>query len=417
MRIRSLITGAVLGTLSLSALQLPQAAAAPRMESLGAANPAAITQFSVYLPLTHGDALEQLLRDQTDSKSAGYHQWLTPAQFKQRFGPNPADMARTRAMLEANGFTILKEQTQNLRVAGPVSAVERLFATHLDVVRTPKGQLRYAANRGHLNVPQALAAMGAVIPQFAPHLSAHVHSRQLAAGNSAQHLTAGGNAGGAQDRLANDFSFFYANDLNEAYQLPAFNARVPTPFNRHPAQLAGVGATIGIVISSVIDPNDLAASFNSIVGVGPILDVQDYSAVSNLPVPTVTIRPVDGGSGAFNPNTDDAAEASLDTQMSLGTAPGAKEIVYDMASLSDEDIIDAYTAVDEDNAVDVVSSSFGECEQDFLAINNGGTDFTFILKAFHALFQQGNAQGITFLASSGDNGAPACLSRSPWPRL
>ena len=171
-----------------------------------------------------------------------------------------------------------------------------------------------------------------------------------------------------------------------------------------------MGATIGIVISSVIDPVDLGASFNSTVSVGPILDVQDYSAVSNLPVPTVIIRPVDGGSGKFDPNTDDAAEASLDTQMSLGTAPGAKEIVYDMASLSDADIIDAYTAVDEDNLVDVVSSSFGECEQDFLAINNGGTDFTSILKQFHALFQQGNAQGITFLASSGDNGAPACLS-------
>ena len=32
-----------------------------------------------------------------------------------------------------------------------------------------------------------------------------------------------------------------------------------------------------------------------------MLDVQAYSANSNLPVPTVTFRPVDGGSGAFNP--------------------------------------------------------------------------------------------------------------------
>jgi subtilase family serine protease len=411
MKFRLLISGAALGALSLYALQLSQAAAAPGLQAVGSANPDAITQFSVYLPLTHSEALEQLLRDQTDSNSANYHQWLTPAQFKQSFGPNPADMARTRAMLEANGFTILREETQNLRVQGPLSAVERLFSARLEVVRTPKGQMRYAvANRGHLNMPQALSAMGAVIPAFAPHLAAHVHSRRVAAGSSTQHLTAGGQAGGPQDRLANDFSFFYANDLHEAYVMPSFEATVPTLFKHKSAQLAGVGATIGIVISSVIDPVDLGASFDSVVGIGPILDVQDYSAVSNLPVPTITIRPVDGGSGPFNPNTDDAAEASLDTQMSLGTAPGAKEIVYDMASLIDEDILDAYTAVDEDNAVDVVSSSFGECEQDFLAINNGGTDLTFILKQFHALFQQGNAQGITFLASSGDNGAMACTS-------
>jgi subtilase family serine protease len=98
--------------------------------------------------------------------------------------------------------------------------------------------------------------------------------------------------------------------------------------------------------------------------------------------------------------------------MSLGTAPGAKEIVYDMPELSDDAITAAYTAVDEDNIVDVVSSSFGECELDFTAAYNGGTDFTGILKTFHALFQQGNAQGITFLASSGDQGGVPCVSKS-----
>jgi len=33
-----------------------------------------------------------------------------------------------------------------------------------------------------------------------------------------------------------------------------------------------------------------------------------------------------------------------------------------------------------------------------------------LLKTFHALFEQGNAQGITFVASSGDNGALECES-------
>ena len=104
------------------------------------------------------------------------------------------------------------------------------------------------------------------------------------------------------------------------------------------------------------------------------------------------------------------ARPLLDTQMSLGTAPGAKETLYDLPDLTDDAVIAGYTAVDEDNAVDVVSSSFGECELDFTAAYNGGVDFTGILKTFHALFQQGNAQGITFVASSGDNGALACVS-------
>ena len=165
------------------------------------------------------------------------------------------------------------------------------------------------------------------------------------------------------------------------------------------------------MISSVISPADLAKTFNSSLNLGGGESlIQAYSANSNLPVPTVTIRPVEGGSGPFNPNSDDAAEASLDTQMSLGTAPGAQETLYDLPELTDDAIVAGYTAVDEDNAVDVVSSSFGECELDFTAAANGGTDFTGILKTFHALFQQGNAQGITFLASSGDNGGVPCLS-------
>ena len=217
-------------------------------------------------------------------------------------------------------------------------------------------------------------------------------------------------------RLASTDSFFYANDLNEAYQLPSFQTEAAPFFSRHKQQIAGVGAHIGIVISSVIDPADLANSFNSTVSAGSAVDVQAYSANSNLPVPTVTIRPVDGGSGAFNGNSDDAAEASLDTQMSLGTAPGAKETLYNLAALQDSDqrFRDGSVCAGRRGQciVDVVSSSFGECELDFLPAANGGTDFTSILKTFHSLFQQGNAQGITFLASSGDNGAPDCVSQA-----
>ncbi len=407
MRIRPLLTGAMLGAVTLSAVSLPQAAA-------GAASTAAsaTTQFSVYLPLTHTDALESLLNDQTNSNSARYHQWLTPAQFKQQFGPSAADFAKARALLEAAGFSILAENTQNLRVQGSVSDVERFFSTQLTQQVGKHGHAHWAASdHGKLNLPAALGSLGATVAEFAPHLTSHVHSRARVATSASGHPLSLSGGGTPTTRLANQISFFYPDDLNEAYSFPSFRTEVTPLRSRHPAQIAGVGSTIGIVISSVIDPNDLAASFNSTVNAGPgLVDVQDYSAESNLPVPTVVYHPVLGGSPPFDPNSDDGLEASLDTQMSLGTAPGAHEIVYDMPDLTDASIVAAYTQVDEENAVDVVSSSFGECEQDFLAKNNGGVDFTGILKVFHALFQQGNAQGITFLASSGDNGAPACLS-------
>jgi len=52
-----------------------------------------------------------------------------------------------------------------------------------------------------------------------------------------------------------------------------------------------------------------------------------------------------------------------------------------------------------------VSTSFGLCELYFLPSYNQGQDFTYYMTMFHDLFLQGNAQGITFVESSGDNGA------------
>ncbi len=399
MIVRSLVTGAVLGALALSGLSSSASAAATDQDT---------TTFNVFLPLTHTDALEQLLTQQTDPTSLSYHHWLTPAEFKRQFGPSPATFAAAREALESAGFTVTAEHTQHLTAQGPVTAVEKLFSTKLTQVKTHGGHVKWAAaNHGHLTLPQQLATLGAVIPEFAPHLSAHVHSHAVQAVATAP-LAVGG-IGSTLARLANADSFFYPNDLNEAYQLPSFRAEVTPPFARHPVQLAGVGSTIGIVISSVIDPADLALSFNSSISAGGISDVQNYSAVANLAVPTVTFHAVNGGSAAFDPNSPDGDEASLDTQMSLGTAPGAKEIVYDMPDLSDANIIAAYAQVDDENVVDVVSSSFGQCELDFTPAANGGTDFTPVLRQYHALFQQGNAQGITFLASSGDNGAAECI--------
>jgi subtilase family serine protease len=402
MRSPSLAAGVVLFALTaITSLSPSLAAAATMPQTLGPADQNAVVHFYVYLPLTHQEALEQLLSAQTDSTSPAYHQWLTPAQFKAQFGPSPADVAKVRAALQAAGFTVIAEHTQNLEVEGTVRAVEAMFTAHLQQVKTAKGNIKLAAAERRLILPDALASAGAVIPEFTPHLAARVHSRVVS------------HSPLLDDPLfrLSSSSLYYPNDLTEAYQLPSFRTEVAPFGSRHPAQVAGVGAHIGIVISSVISPSDLDDTFNSSLnlGGGDFL-IQAYSTYSNLPVPSVAIRVVNGGSGAIDPTTDDAAEASLDTQMSLGTAPGAKETLYNIPDLTDDSIAAAYAAVDEDNAVDVVSSSFGACELYYTAAYNGGVDYTSILRTFHALFQQGNAQGITFVASSGDNGAVPCYS-------
>ena len=300
MRIHSLAIGAVvlcaLTTMSISQMNISPSAM--RVQAVGAADPSAVTHFNVYLPLTHQDALEQLMREQTDPASASYHQWLTPAQFKAQFGPNRSDVATVTAALLAAGFTITAEHSQSLEVEGPVLAVERTFATHLMQVRAANGRMKFAAAEHHLTLPDTLASMGAVVPEFTTHLAAHVHSRRMGGLGLA--------AVSPLIRLSSNDSFFYPNDLNEAYQSPSFRIA------------SGAGARIGVVISSVIDPADLAKTFNSSLnlGGGNFL-IQAYSENTTQPVPTVTIRPVNGGSGPFDPTSDDGLEASADTQMSL----------------------------------------------------------------------------------------------------
>jgi subtilase family serine protease len=227
-------------------LPLGASAAVPAGKTLGAADQNGIAHFNLYLPLTHTDALEKLLQAQTDSTSPSYHHWLTPAQFKQQFGPNPADVARTRSLLQSEGFTIVSEKTQSLEVEGSVANAERIFNTRLDRVKMPKGNVKLAASEGHINVPRALASMGAVIPEFTTHLRAHVHSQVLRRLNDVSPAF----------RLSSNSAFFYPNDLNEAYQLPSFQTEARPFLSRHPQHIVGIGVHIGIVISSVIDPAD-----------------------------------------------------------------------------------------------------------------------------------------------------------------
>ncbi len=411
MHLRALVASATL-VFALTAPALSQSTAPAKLATpqvLGAADPSATTHFSVFLPLRNTAALEQLVADQANSSSPSYHQWLTPAEFKSRFGPNPEAVDRVVTRLEGAGFTVTAQHTQSIEVTGPVAAVEALFSTRLNQVVTRNGKVRLSAHARPLTLPQELASAGAVIPGFYPELAARVHYARIA-GSSTMGQLAPTHGTSPLQRLSTSFLLYYPDDLNEAYSLPSFTTEAHTFSAPKKKQIAGVGSHIGIVIDSVINPADLSASFNSGVSIGPYIDVQDYSAVSNLPVPSVTVRPVDGGSGPFNPASDSAVEASLDAQMSLGTAPGAQETVYDMPDLTYASIADTYAAIDDDNSVDVVSSSFAGCELYLTAPYNGGTDFTSIAKQIHQLFLQGNSQGITFVAGSGDNGAVPCVS-------
>ena len=136
-------------------------------------------------------------------------------------------------------------------------------------------------------------------------------------------------------------------------------------------------------------------------------DMTLYFGHEKLAVPKIVRVPIQGGAPF---DADASTETSLDIQQSGGIAPKATIRHYNLPDLSDDSILRAYNRIVQNNAADIVSSSFGGPELYFTAAYNGGTDFTELLQVYERIFKQGNAQGITFIASSGDSGGLAAIS-------
>ncbi len=375
MRKLSLILSTALGSLGLIGV----AAAAP-LPAVAASSP---VEFDVFLPLRNSAGLDALLARQQDTSSADYHKWLTPAQFSAQFGATEATKQAVAAELAQHGLAVTV-QSRSLHVRGSAAAVNAMFSTTLARTRMPSGKLRTVSATPLVLTP-ALSAAGAFVPAFSSASPGmHVLSQHFKLTDpSNRYSTTGG---------------YYYDDLKQAYGWPSYQTLTYPHGKSTLARLDGTGATIATLISS-----DVLDSDSDI-----IFDHENFSKTAGVPDPVLYARRAVLGGNAFSATSDDSFEASLDVQELLTGAPGAHVVLYNIPDLSDESILAGYTAIDEDNAVDAVSSSFGECELVYTAAYNNGVDQTSILKAYGELFKQGNSQGITFMASSGDEAGLEC---------
>jgi len=88
---------------------------------------------TVTLPLKLRDeaGAEALLKTVSEPGSAGFHQFLTPAQFKAQFAQSDADASATVAYLATFGLTAERVGATSLQVTGTASAMERAFQVSL----------------------------------------------------------------------------------------------------------------------------------------------------------------------------------------------------------------------------------------------------------------------------------------------
>jgi Pro-kumamolisin, activation domain len=139
----------------------------------------------------------------------------------------------------------------------------------------------------------------------------------------------------------------------------------------------GAGYTAAIAIDDPVNTSYLATYL---------------SAAGVTQTGSVTNEAVNGG------GSGDDAETDLDVQTISGLAPGANIIVYDMGSLTDQNIEDTYNQVLTDGKATAVNSSFGGCES---------SDEPFA-ESTNSIAEQGAAEGVEFSASSGDSGSNEC---------
>jgi subtilase family serine protease len=344
--------------LTIALLVSPYLTAQTRIKATGPAKSSQTLEFNIYLPLQHKDQLTQLAAQLHSSGSPGSQHWLTEQEFRERFGPNPADVASIKAELAAYGIKVDAIHSHGIQVEGSVASIQNAFRVELSNGSAAGGATRIIAKQP-LQMPVSLLKANAHILAFSPVIRHHTHSQRRPLP-----LNRDSNVGP-----------YWFTDLRQAYNFPSVQA------------LDGKGETIAILAS-----NDFLDS-----------DITKYFAHEKVKTPPAILRiPVDGGA-PFDPNA--SFEVSLDLEQSSGLAQGAVILDYNTPDLSDSSIIDGLLQIVSDDYADIVSMSFGGAEGFYTAAYNDGGDFTYILQIYDEIFQQGNVQGMTFVASSGDNGA------------
>src|SRR5262245_41035304 len=134
-----------LGSLRSPALAQQTAIAGNRIDEateLGASAPMAPdrpVRIKITMALRNKEELDKLLQAQQNPSSPSYHQWLTPDEFNDRFGPTADDLAKIEGWLTKGGFNVESASMSSRTgvATATASAVESSLGAR--IVTTPDG--------------------------------------------------------------------------------------------------------------------------------------------------------------------------------------------------------------------------------------------------------------------------------------
>ena len=299
-------------------------------------------------------SIESFLNDQQDRSSASYHRWLTPEQFADRFGLSEGDIAKISRWLRSEGLQVdARARGRNwITFSGTAAQAGHAFHTAIHNYRVG-GRMHYA-NSTEPSVPAAIAG---VVAGFEGLSDFRLQPLVVNRANLPEY-----NLGSGHVLAPDDLAAIY--DISPLYS----------------AGIDGAGQAIAVVGTTAIDLSDL----------------KTFRSKFHLPAndPQVVLVGDDPGNVGGGP----LLEADLDLEWAGAIARNASLIyVYSF------DVQAAAQYAIDQNLAPVLTMSYGGCEP----YNSLG---------FRSVAQQANAQGITFLASSGDGGPATCDYQGATPQ-
>ena len=349
-------------------------------------------------------AFDAFVASQYDPNSPNFHQWLTPEQVGEKFGPATADIATVTAWLSSHGLSVdeVSKDRMTIRFSGTAGQVEATFHTELHNL-TVRGESHFS-NMSDPQIPMALepVVLGPkALHNFVP---------------KALHRTAGKAAlnreTGKWQRIAEPGVATAAVPKADA----AFNSARPdivftcgagcleedlTPYdfaaiyNLSPLWSAGVdgtGQTIAIAGRSDVRASDVS-SFRSTFGLS---GGGSYTQINNGTDPGFCTSTATSALCTL----DDQIENALDVEWAGATAPKAavKLVVTNQTSSNDAIYLSAKYAID-NSVAKIINVSYGLCELGMGTANN---------TSYNNLWQTAETAGISVFVASGDSGSPAC---------
>ena len=313
-------------------------------------------QLSIGLNIRNRTALTALIAAQNDPTSALYHQFLTPQQFTDQFGPTQTMVNSVIAYSQSQGLKVNGVSPNHVLVnaSGSVGTVEQAFRVTLnDYVLN--GRTVYAPS----SEPSVPDTLGTIILNVAglDNVARYQHAGTIEQKQS----------------IADAIPGYTPDQLRTAYDA---NALLHTGST-------GAGQTLALFELDGYTPSDVNA----------------YLSHYNLGTPKYSDVLVDG---ATNTPGDGAIEVELDMQVASALAPDATQKIY-IGQNTPTGINDLYNKIVTDDQAKGISTSWGVCET-FLTPAE--------LSTLDVIFAQGAAQGQALFAASGDAGAYDCYTNT-----